>query len=173
MGFRRRVLSPVLIYCEGIHDQVFVRHLHQLYKPGGSQYYFDIQRGGGGGSPRGLVVKARNRPGSYESRLVVCDSDRGFAELKNAGEVASKSGVGIIAFQPCLEATILGILEPRLKCAGWSTEQYKRHLHQKHIGGPKRSDPRSYSVIERGLVDKARTNNEQLAELVRLFEKSG
>ena len=105
MGSRRRVLNPVLIYCEGVHDQVFVRHLHQLYKPGGSQYYFDIQRGGGG-SPRGLVVKARNRPGLYGSRLVVCDSDRGFAELKDADEAASKSGVEIIAFQPCLEATI-------------------------------------------------------------------
>ncbi len=171
MGFRRRVLNPVLVYCEGIHDQVFVRRLHQLYKPSDSQYYFDIKRGDGG-SPRSLVVKAHNRSGLYGSRLVVCDSDRGLTELKDADEAASKSGVRIIALQPCLEATILVVLEPGLKCTGWSTEQYKRHLHQKYIDESKRSNLRSYGAIERGLVDNARVNDEQLDELVGLFEKS-
>ena len=75
MRFRRRALIPILIYCEGLHDQLFVRHLQQLYKPKDSPYSFDIQKGDGG-SPKSLVKKAANRPGAYVKLLVVCDNDR-------------------------------------------------------------------------------------------------
>ena len=57
----RHVLIPILVYCEGLHDQMFVRHLSKLYRSQSSSYYYDI-RHGDGGSPFSLVTKASKMP---------------------------------------------------------------------------------------------------------------
>ena len=170
MGNKRHQLTPILIYCEGLHDQLFVRHIQQLYKPKDSKYYFDIQQGDGG-SPESLVNKANNRPGDYQKRLVVCDWDKQPVELKQAQDTAKKEEVDLIISKPCLEATILAILKPLPDYSNWSTVKCKRLLHQEYISKAKRSDLNQYTIIRRNLIDQARATNQQLNCLVELIEK--
>ena len=170
MGFKRRALIPVLIYCEGLHDQVFVRRLRQLYKPDKSGYSFNIKKGDGG-SPISLVGKAANISGLYQSRLIICDDDRGLSESQKAVLSATKKGVEVLFFQPCLEAVILTILKPGNDYSSRTTNECKQYLHGAYIDESKRSDMKQYGILDRTLVDKARLNNQQLDKLLKLFEK--
>ena len=121
----RRSLIPVLIYCEGLHDQTFVKHLHSLYGSASPQHYFDIQAGKGG-SPKSLVVKANNKPGGYQFRFVVCDGDRSQKELNDASTWAARHNLSLVVLEPCLEAIMLSILEPKLKTSAWTAARYKK-----------------------------------------------
>ncbi|MYB40381.1 hypothetical protein F4X86_03915, partial [Candidatus Saccharibacteria bacterium] len=150
MRHRRRVLIPILIYCEGLHDQLFVRYLQRLYKPKSSPYSFSIQKGDGGSS-KSLVEKAANRSGAYTRRLVVCDNDRGEEEFNRALLAALEKDVDLIAFKPCLEAVILDILEPNYNSSRRTTEECKRRLHQRHMSAAKRSNLENYGVIKQAL----------------------
>ena len=167
----RRALTPILIYCEGLHDQLFVRYLQQLYKPKNSPYFFNIQKGDGG-SPKSLVEKAANRFGSYARRLVVCDDDRGEEEFNQALSIASGKDVDLLASKPCLEAVILGILEPSYNSCKRTTEECKRRLHRRHISEARRSNLENYGIIKRALIEKARLDQRQLDGLIKLFEKT-
>ena len=171
MRFRRRALRPILIYCEGLHDQLFVRHLQQLYKPKNSPYSFDIQKGDGG-SPKSLVKKAANRPGAYVKLLVVCDNDRGEDELNEALSIASGTNAELIAFKPCLEAAILDILEPGYTSPRRTTEACKRRLHQQHMAEAKRSNLANYTIIKRSLINRARADNQQLDQIAGFLERT-
>ena len=171
MGNKRRQLTPILIYCEGLHDQLFVRYIQQLYKPKDSKYYFDIQQGDGG-SPESLVNKASKRLGSYQKRLVVCDWDKKPVELNQAQDTAKNKKVDLIISRPCLEATMLDILEPAFSHSSWSTKKCKHYFHKTYIPRTKRSDLKRYAIVRRRLIDQARTTNQKLNCLVELIEKA-
>lgn len=170
MSPHRHVLIPVLIYCEGIHDQIFTRHLARMYKPKTSLYYFDIKHGDGG-SPRSLVEKASKMPGGYNVRLTMFDNDRGEEDLRTAQAHAQSNSILVMYFTPSLEFVLLTILEPSKDFSTMTTLACKRYLHDKFIKENKRGNVREYEALfTREKLEAVRIRLPELDNLIGRFE---
>lgn len=166
---RRRARLPVLVYCEGVHDTVFMRHVAELYSAVNTRNSFDIKTGSGG-SPRSLAERAGRVVGAYEARMVKFDNDRGDDELKAA--LAYGSTVKLCYCTPCIEATLLEVLEPGRSYANHSTQYCKDRLHRRYIAEPDRAKPQRYQqIFPKELLDEARTRVVQLDVMIRIFEE--
>ena len=171
MSPRRHAKMPILIYCEGAHDQVFVRHLERSYSNRSSHIYFDIKHGDGG-SPKSLVEKAFKMPGDYAQRIVIFDNDRGEDELRDAQSLASEKSIQLSYFTPCLEHVLLGILEPQKDFSSTPTVQLKRRLHANYISVNKRRDLQEYQrLYPKQLIDNARARIHELHEKISILEQ--
>lgn len=166
---RRRARLPVLVYCEGVHDTVFMRHLAELYTPVNTRNSFDIKTGSGG-SPRSLAERAGRVVGAYEARMVKFDNDRGDEELEAA--LAYGSVVRPCYCTPCIEATMLEVLEPGRSYATRSTQYCKDRFHRNHIAEADRTRSQRYQqVFPKELLDDARLRVPQLDAMIRIFEE--
>ena len=165
----KSVKSTILIYCEGKRDEIFIRHLHKLYKSSKLNHFFMITQGDGG-SPEKLVIKANRRPGQFDRKFVLCDGDRDIAELQNAKKLATDCQIELIVFDICLEATLLQILDPALNCHGWHSRDYKRYFEQQYIPRDKRIYLDRYDIFSRSSINKASEHNKVLNSLLQIFQ---
>lgn len=165
---RRRARLPVLVYCEGVHDAVFMRHLAELYGGDNTRNSFDIKIGSGG-SPRSLVERAARVVGAYETRVVQFDNDRGDAELEAARQATDR--ILVCFCTPCIEATLLEILEPGKSYMVATTQQCKDRLHREYIPESDRARLYKYQQLyTKAVLDEARTRVPQLDAMIRIFE---
>lgn len=170
MSPHRRTLIPVLVYCEGLHDQIFIRHLMQVYRAPDSLYYFDIKHGDGG-SPKSLVEKALKMPGQYQERIVVFDNDRGINDLDAAEKAAKGKQVSLSYFDPSLEFVLLRIIEPHKDHSGKSTDDLKKYFHDNHINNRNRGNIDSYKIFSKELLDSSRKVISDLHEKICYLER--
>jgi hypothetical protein len=167
----RHVLIPLLIYCEGLHDRIFINYLCRLYRDKTSGYYFDI-RHGDGGSPESLVIKASRLPGDYSERVVIFDNDRGPNDLRAAEAAASRLSVSLSYFSPSLEHILLSILQPGRSFTHMSTPSAKTHFHANYIAESKRGNADAYDhLFPKTVVDQMRVSLVELDEKIRYFER--
>lgn len=168
MPARRRARIPVLIYCEGVHDATFMKHLADLYGDSNLRNNFEIKTGTGG-SPRSLVEKASRVVGAYEARIVKFDNDRGDDELQMA--VGYSSGILACFCTPCIEATLLEILEVGKSYGSTPTQQCKERLHREYIAERDRSKQQKYQqLFPKDKLEGARLRVPQLDAMIRIFE---
>lgn len=170
MSPHKRLLIPILVYCEGLHDQVFTRHLLQVYRIANSPHYFDIKRGDGG-SPKSLTEKALKMPGQYQERIIIFDNDRGPADLAAAKKAAKGKQVTLSYFDPSLEFILLRILEPRKDHSGKSTEDLKKYFHDNHIQHRDRGNIDSYKIFTKEILEAAREQIPGLHEKIIYLER--
>jgi len=94
-----------LIICEGISDKKFLERVKRftIQRDGGLRVSIDES---GGGGPRGVLNRAINYPGQYDSKCIFLDSDINLsAEVR---KICQRKSITIVQSTPfCLEGLLL------------------------------------------------------------------
>lgn len=166
---RRAASKTLLVYGEGLGEEMFLRHLKRLYTYGSNTAV--TVRNGRGGDAASIVINADNTPGDFNKKVVVLDNDKGPEEMDLARQEAQSRNIELFENNPCLEAMLLGILNDdanyKTKGSSWCKNQFQ----SQYIAKKKRSDMREYErVFPKSLLDAKRSKVSELNGLIRLIE---
>ncbi len=149
-------------------ESIFLKYLRSLYSSD-SGVSITIRAGRGGGV-KSIVIDAAKEFAQLDYRVVVVDCDRGSKEMNLARKEAKWKGIEIIENCPCLEATLLAILNHGKKYEDKSSAWCKKEFY-KYMDGKKCTDISSYSkVFPKKLLDIERINVWELDRLISLME---
>ena len=165
---RRAASKTLLVYGEGLGEEMFLKHLKRLYAYGSNTAV--TIRNGRGGDAASIVINADNEPGGFNKKVVVLDNDKRPEEMNRARQEAQTRGIELFENNPCLEAMLLVVLNGgqsyKTKGSGWCKNQFQ----SQHIGKKKRSDTREYErVFPKSLLDAKRSQVAELDTLISLI----
>ena len=167
-SIRKKQKRTILFYGEGASENVFLRHLKNIYA---NDLGIKITiKNGNGGSPDMVVRKAINREGDFGIRVVIVDSDR--PEIEKAREIAGEKGIHLLENEPCLEALLLRILNIGKFTENKSSKYYKKEFEKKHICENKRCDIDEYAkIFLKKVLDSRRKEIGELDRMIGFVEK--
>lgn len=166
---RRKQKQTVLIYCEGPHDMMFMKHLKKLYVTGDQSVHFEIKPGSGG-APSSVVLGASKVLGDFDVRIAKFDNDKGVKALEAAYDM--NADIRIAYCTPAIEATMLEILEPGKNYRTHNTQGCKRRLHGNYIAESDRMTPSKYDdLFSLDVLEAARTKHARLNRIIQIFEQ--
>jgi len=124
-----------------------------------------------GGNAANIIIDASNTPGEFDKRIVVLDNDKGKAEMVQARQEAARRDVCLIENSPCLEATLLAVLNDGKnysdKQSGWCKEQFQ----EKYLDKKKRTELCEYEkIFPKILLDKQRSKVSELGKIISIME---
>lgn len=169
LGASKRQKLTILVYCEGLHDMMFMKYLKKLYAKDNQDLHLEI-RSGTGGAPVIIVRNASKVLKEFNSRIAKFDNDKGELALSAAYDTASS--IKIAHCTPAIEATMPEILESCTSYRARSTSTCKRQLHQHHITERERINASKYDEhfpIEK--LEASRVQNTRVNRLIEIFEK--
>ena len=166
---RRAASQTLLMYGEGLSEEMFLKHLRGLYSQN-SNIAVTIRKGKGGDAIS-VVIDAANAPGAFDRKIVILDNDKGNAEMTKARQEAKRRSIILFENTPCLEAILLLVLNDggtfNSKTSGWC----KKEFESKYIDKKKRTEPSEYEkVFPKTLLDKQRSKNLKLNTLISFME---
>ena len=127
---RRVAKQTVLFYGEGMGEEIFLKHLRGIYAQN-SGLALTIRRGKGG-TADGVVLSAIKYSGAFDRKVVVLDNDKSKGEMDKARQLAEQHSIVLLENKPCLEALLLGILEPKMsfesKTSAWCKEEFQKSI---------------------------------------------
>lgn len=166
---RRSAKRTLLMYGEGLGEEMFLKHLRSLYA-----YNSGVSvtiRNGKGGNPKSIIVNAVNEPGDFERRIVILDNDKGKKEMKQAHDEAKKSGVELLENSPCLEATLLTILRPKQSFSAKKSAWCKSEFESNYMDKKKRTELEEYKkVFSKQILDNQKDKISELKTLINLMQ---
>lgn len=143
---RRSANKTILIYGEGLNEDIFLKYLHGLYSRD-INAELRIRRGKGGTADR-LVVQAHKIQGAFDIRIVVLDNDKG-----------------------CLEAILLSILCDGKDFKNRNSNWCKKEFELKYIDKKNRAEINEYiKLFPRKLLEKQRDRVFELNKLISIME---
>jgi len=159
----------MLVYGEGVCEEVFVKHIKGLY---GQNSGISIKvRNGKGGDPLSVVQNALREPGSYDHVVVIIDNDKPESEMSSARATAKGRGLLLIEHTPCLEAVLLSILNSGTSYARKTSPWCKSKFESEHIDKQKRREFHMYErVFPKELLDQQRKKVVELDRIIRIIE---
>ncbi len=168
---RRAAKNIILIYGEGMSEEMFLKHLRGLYAKN-SGIAVTIRKGNGG-SAENIVKNAARYLGDFDKRVVVLDDDKSQAEMEKADQEAMERNVVLIKNAPCIESTLLSILNNGQSFEDQKSGWCKKEFESKHIPKKKRKDKIEYEkLFSKTLLDKCRKKIPSLEEIIALMEGS-
>ncbi len=167
---RRSASRTLLVYGEGLGEEVFLKYLRGLYsKNSGVEVKI---RNGKGGTPINIVISAVNEPGSFDRKVVVLDNDKSEQEMNSARNEAKRKAIELIENLPCLEATLLSILRSGQSFSNKASVWCKSEFESNYLDKKKRTDVAEYpKFFSKNLLDSQRTKVAELNVLIELMEK--
>ncbi|MBU0978527.1 MAG: hypothetical protein ABIJ03_01595 [Patescibacteria group bacterium] len=166
---RRSASKFVLIYGEGLDEEVFLKHLKSLYSK--NKNIAITIRKGKGGSAFDLVINAYKSYGAFSRKVVVLDNDRGVAEMRKAKTEAKKRRVELYEHIPCLESVLLSILVDGKNFRNKSSKWCKQEFESKHLNRKKRNEFKEYiKLMPKKLLDKQSVKIPELIKLISLMK---
>jgi len=170
---RRQTKSTVLIYGEGLTEEIFLKHLKQVYSKAGNIAV--TIRKGRGGSVDNTVVNASRYLGDFDRRFVVIDDDRPRQEIMKAEKKAARQNITIFKNTPCIEATMLSILNNGKRYSQKSTSWCKKEFKLSHVSQNKRGGLEERleckKIFPKKLLDEQRKRNKILNGLILTMTK--
>jgi len=168
----RVVRATALLFGEGRDDRMFLAYLVSIYAAGQDLRRPKIStKKGRGGSADGVVQDAHKLPGSYSRKLVKLDKDRPQEEIDEATRIAQRHKIQIVFSMPCIEGTLLNILEPGTNYANKSSQTCKRTFESRYISTANRGKMSEYvRWFTKDLLDEARQRVPELNELITYIE---
>jgi len=164
--FAKRTL---LIFGEGLAEEMFLRHLKSLYSHDGGVRVKILR--GKGGSPADIVVDAVKAFGDYDKKVVVLDNDKSADEMEKARREAKLRSILLLEHTPCLEAVLLKILGKGGGVGKGKSDWCKSEFESKYIGKKKRDERAEYEkVFPKTLLDKRRIDIYELEALISLLQ---
>ncbi len=167
---RRSASRTLLMYGEGLGEEMFLKHLRGLYSHN-SGVAVTI-RNGKGGTATNIITNAVNEPGSFDRRIVILDNDKSTQEMNQARTEARQRGVELLENTPCLEATLLTILRPGQNFSGKTSAWCKNEFESNYIDKKKRTEIGEYGrVFPKTTLDTQRANVFELNAIISLMER--
>ncbi len=165
----RKAKKTILIYGEGLGEEIFLKYLRLLYNYESGVSV--IIRNGKGGNPKSIVVNAINELGYFERRIVVLDNDKGEQEIKEAFKECKKNNVEILLNTPCLEATLLCILNPNKIFETKNSSWLKKEFEKKYMSRKKRIELDEYkNIFPKELLDNQKEKVKELNILINIMQ---
>lgn len=165
---RRSASRTLLMYGEGLGEEMFLKHLRGLYSRN-SGVYVTI-RNGKGGTATNIVTNAVNEPGAFDRRIVILDNDKSDHEMSTAREEAKKHRVEMLENSPCLEATLLAILRPGQSFSGRTSAWCKSEFESNYLNKKKRTEILEYGkFFPKNVLDIQREQVSELNILISLM----
>lgn len=166
---RRSANRTLLVFGEGMCEEVFLKHLKKLYSHN-SNVYVKVLRGKGG-TPADVVIDSDKIPGDFETRVVVVDNDKSQTEMQLARKEAKTRKIILIENTPCIEALLLSIIEKGKDFSSKKSDWCKKEFESEYINKKKRSEPEQYEkIFTKALIDECRVKIEVLNKIVLLME---
>lgn len=166
---RRAAKQTLLMYGEGLGEEMFLKHLRRLYNRDSGVSV--IIRKGKGGSPKNVVIGAANEIGGFDNRVAVVDNDKGDEEMTEARSEARNRGINLIEHSPCLEALLLSVLRGGQSFSNRTSAWCKKEFESNYIEKKKRKEISEYEkVLPKTLLDEMRNNVVELDTLISLME---
>lgn len=166
---RRSAKTTLLVYGEGLSEEMFLKHLRGLYAYN-SNAAITIKKGKGG-TADAVVVDADKTIGAFDRKVVVLDNDKEAAEMEKARQEASERGIELIENSPCLEALLLSILMTSGSPRGKNSAACKRMFEENYMEKKKRTEPAEYQkVFPKALLEERRKQVQELQALIFLME---
>ncbi len=166
---RRAASQTLLMYGEGLGEEVFFKHLRSLYARD-SGVAVTI-RNGKGGNAVDIVVDAWKTPGEFDRRIVVLDNDKDSTEMSHARQEAKNRHVEIIENTPCLEALLLTILNDGENHSGKPSSWCKKEFESKYLDKKKRMELSEYArCFPKPLLDGTKAKVAELGILISIME---
>lgn len=165
---RRSAERTLLVYGEGLGEEVFLKYLRGLYSQNSG---FKVKiRNGKGGTPTNIVMCAVNEPGSFDRKVVVLDNDKSDQEMNHARSEAKQRGIEFLENSPCLEATLLAILRPGQNFLGKTSEWCKSKFESNYMDEKKRTELEEYKkVFSKQILDNQKDSVSELKALINLM----
>lgn len=165
---RRAAQKTLLIYGEGLSEEMFIKHLRSIYAYN-SNVAVTVRKGKGGTADR-IVIDAGNA-GDYDRKVVLLDNDKGAKEMAAARAEAKKRGIELIENCPCLEATLLSILNKGASYKDKPSSWCKGQFESNYIEKKKRSEPSEYvKIFPKTLLETHRKKVVILGRIIAVLE---
>jgi hypothetical protein len=169
---RRAASQTLLMYGEGLGEEVFLKYLKGLYARD-SGVAVTI-RNGKGGNAADIIIDAANAPGGFDRRIVVLDNDKDSIEMQRARQEAKIRGVEIIENTPCLEALLLAILNDGENYSGKPSSWCKKEFESRYIDKKKRTEVGEYGkYFPKSLLDSTMVKVPELKTLISIMRGIG
>lgn len=166
---RRSASRTLLMYGEGLGEEMFLKHLRGLYSRD-SGVAVTI-RNGKGGTATNIIINAANEPGAFDRRIVILDNDKSGQEMRQARTEAQQRGIELLENSPCLEATLLAILRPGQSFSGRSSAWCKSEFESHYLNKKKRTELGEYvRFFPKVTLDTQRANITELNILISLMQ---
>lgn len=167
---KRRVASKtLLVYGEGLSEEVFIKHLRGVYAYG-NNVAVTVRKGQGGTADK-VVIEADNTPGAFDRKVVIVDNDKPASEMEQARKEAKNRHIELLENAPCLEAVLLSILNNGTSFANKNSDWCKSEFESKFISKKKRSEINEYkSLFTKAVLDEQRSKIIELNRLIELME---
>ncbi|MCD4694225.1 hypothetical protein K8R62_02600, partial [bacterium] len=140
---RRHANKTLLIFGEGMNEQMFLKHLKKLYCCD-TNVAITVKKGRGGNSAN-IVIDASRVPGGFDRRVVVLDNDKPKGEIEKARSIAKSKGIELIENTPCLEHLLLSILDSSK--ASDNSSKCKKIFESEYINKRQRKEAYEYDNI--------------------------
>jgi len=164
---RRYAQKTLLIFGEGLGEEMFLKHLRKLYSFN-SGVAVTIKRGKGGNALN-IIIDADKIIGAYDRKIVILDDDKPSIEMVKARQEAQKRRIELIENTPCLEFLLLTIIdkEPNGQNSIWC----KNEFESKFIDKKKRDEPSEYDkLFTKELLNSKRSKLVDLNKLILIME---
>lgn len=159
----------ILFYCEGFHEEIFLKHLRCLYSRN-RNIAITIRRGKGG-TAYGLVIYTDRTLGSFVVKITVLDNDKGKLEMQKARNEARKRGICLLEHTPCLESIFLSILHDGRSYKNKTSKWCKKEFESKNLDTKKRGETNEYvRLFPKPLLNKQKSKIPELKKLINLME---
>lgn len=166
---RRSANQTLLMYGEGLGEEVFLRYLRSIYARDSGVAV--LIRNGKGGDAVNIIINASNTPGGFDKRIVVLDNDKDDVEMRRARQEAVGRGIELIENNPCLEALLLAILNNGRDYSDKQSSWCKSEFESKYLDRKKRVELCEYSkLFPNKLLNKQREKIVELNSLISIME---
>lgn len=166
---RRTASQTLLMYGEGLSEEMFLKHLRGLYSKN-SNVAVTIRKGKGGNA-LSVVIDAANTPGAFDRKIVILDNDKNNTEMAKARQEAEKRSIILFENTPCLEMILLLVLNNTGTFENKTSDWCKKEFESKYIGKKKRVEPNEYEkIFPKTLLDKRRSKVTGLNQLILFME---
>lgn len=167
---RRRASRTLLMYGEGLGEEMFLKYLRGLYSRD-SGVAITI-RNGKGGTATNIIINAVNEPGAFDRRIVILDNDKNDQEMNRARTEAKQKGIELLENSPCLEATLLSILRIGQSFSNKTAAWCKSEFESNYLDKKKRTELGEYGkIFSKTILDTQRANVSELNTLISLMEQ--
>lgn len=164
---RRQANKTLLIFGEGMNEEVFSKHLRKLYCCN-ANVAIAIKKGKGGNSAN-IVIDASRVPGGFDRRVVVLDNDKPKREIEKARGIAKSKDIELIENTPCLEYLLLTILGSK-KISDISSE-CKKTFESNYISKRQRKEAYKYeNIFTKKLLEEKRKTVKILDDILQIME---
>ena len=170
----RYTRHTILIYCEGKTDYLFALHLKKLFPSRGFKTITLIK--GRGGALSTFISDIENKPGEYDKKYIVLDSNgKREEDLREAQNQSQKHNIELIWQKPCLEGIFLRILKGnqfiKEKSESCKDIFYKKYTSDRKPLTEKLLNQLFTKLFAKDFLNTKRQEVPELDQLIRLMEK--